>query len=83
MYSECSHDTQKQPLADILQKTILKNFAISQKTPVSEYLFNKRPKGLQETPRCFPVSKLRKSYRSFFIEHLWWQLLDTRKIPGN
>ena len=69
---------QKQPFPGVFQ-----NHSIQWKTPVLESLFNKVAclkaynfikKRLWH--RCFPVNIAKLFRTAFFIEHLWWLLLD-------
>ena len=70
---------QNQPFADALQKLC----NIERKTPVLEYLFHKVA-GLKTCNfikkrllhRCFPVNIAKLLRTAFFIEHLWWLLLQ-------
>ena len=78
----------KQLIADVLQKSVLKNFAIftEERLCWSLFLIKLRPKAynfikkkLQQ--RCFPVNIAKFWRKAFFIEHLWWLLLSFKTLP--
>ena len=82
---------QKQPFADVLQNSYFKNFRnIHRKTPVLESLSNKVAalkaynfikNWLQH--KCFLVNIAIFLKLAFYIEHLWWLLLQVAVIKNS
>ena len=71
---DINSNSQKHLFADVLQNRFSLKFPnIHGKTPVLEFLFNK--KKLQH--KCLPVNIAKFLRTAFFIEYLWWLLLNS------
>ena len=74
---------QKQPFADAIQNSILRNFAKFTGKHLPWSLFFNKVAGLRFQHRCFPVSFAKFLRTTFFTEHLWWRLLCIRQKTSN
>ena len=80
---------QRQSSRSVLQKGVLRNFAkFLRRQPCQSLFFNKvaglRPATLLKKRlwhSCFPVNFVKFLRTPFFIEHLWWLLLEQYDFP--